>query len=53
LEKLEGATIDYLLIADSETLMERDSNNNREKVLLAAVWVEGVRLLDNLILTNE
>lgn len=53
LEKLEGATIDYLLIADSETLMETDSNNNREKVLLAAVWVEGVRLLDNLILTNE
>ncbi|MFN9495476.1 MAG: pantoate--beta-alanine ligase, partial [Bacteroidota bacterium] len=53
LEKLEGATIDYLLIADSETLMERDSNNNREKVLLAAVWVEGVRLLDNIILTNE
>jgi pantoate--beta-alanine ligase len=51
LEKLEGATIDYLLIADSETLMETDSNNNREKVLLAAVWVEGVRLLDNILLS--
>jgi pantoate--beta-alanine ligase len=46
------AKIDYLIIVDAVTLLPVGDNSNSEKVLLVAVWVEGVRLLDNILLTN-
>lgn len=44
----KGFTIDYLKIADAETLVETDNWDGELKiVVLTAVFIEGVRLIDN------
>ncbi len=50
LQELPDATIDYLLVADSKTLETEEERKTNPRVILIAVWVEGVRLLDNILL---
>ena len=43
--------IDYIEICDANTLMPLTEDNSKTKmVALAAAFIEGVRLIDNLIL---
>lgn len=44
-----GFKVDYLVIAD-ENLNLIEHHNNKKTVCLTAVWIEGIRLIDNLIL---
>lgn len=48
----EGMTIDYLELRDSETLSPVSTIGDRPARLLAAVRLSGVRLIDNLSVTN-
>ncbi len=50
IEKVEGTKIDYLNIVDKNTLENLDYID-KEGLIAMAVWVEGVRLIDNRELT--
>jgi len=51
-KELPDAQVDYLIVADAETLQPLTDRDNRPAVLLIAVWLEGVRLLDNIVLMS-
>jgi pantoate--beta-alanine ligase len=54
LKESDGITLEYLEICDPETLKDiQVSNKKGQFVALAAVWVEGVRLIDNIIIKLE
>ena len=42
--------IDYIEVCDAETLMPVSSINNKPLVALAAAFIDGVRLIDNILL---
>lgn len=47
----EGFTIEYLAICAAETLKKKTEHHPTEKyVVITAVWLEGIRLIDNMIL---
>jgi pantoate--beta-alanine ligase len=48
--KNENAKIDYLVVAEKDTLRGVETYENKKLVVLTAVNYEGVRLLDNIIL---
>lgn len=48
--KNENAKIDYLVVAEKDTLKGVETYENKKLVVLTAVNYEGVRLLDNIIL---
>lgn len=50
LEKLSGIELEYLEILDSKTLKKPNSLVDKPLVALIAAWIEGVRLIDNMIL---
>jgi pantoate--beta-alanine ligase len=50
LKELPNARIDYLIAVDTKDLSIATEWNEQQLVLLIAVWVEGVRLLDNILL---
>lgn len=50
LKELPDARIDYLIAVDTKDLSIATEWNEQQLVLLIAVWVEGVRLLDNILL---
>lgn len=49
--KCDNAKLDYLVVAETDTLKEVKTYENKKLVALTAVNYEGVRLLDNMILT--
>lgn len=53
MQHLPDAKIDYLQVVDANSLNHSTQNTASEKVLLTAVWVNGVRLLDNILLTHK
>jgi len=51
-DKIEGIELEYFEIVDINTLMKPEGKNKKENLIaLAAVWVEGIRLIDNLVLS--
>ena len=51
LENSPGVTVEYFAICDAETLKPIDAFvNTRPAVALVAAWVDGVRLIDNVLL---
>ena len=51
-DKIEGIELEYFEIVDIKTLMKPEGKNKKENLIaLAAVWVEGIRLIDNLVLS--
>jgi pantoate--beta-alanine ligase len=48
IEQAEGAEIEYFSIADADTLLPPDTTT-KKMIILAAVWIDGVRLIDNLV----
>jgi pantoate--beta-alanine ligase len=48
--KNENAKLDYLVVAEKDTLRGVETYENKKLVVLTAVNYEGVRLLDNIIL---
>lgn len=49
-----GFTIDYVEIADAHTLKPTDAwQENQELVALVAAYINGVRLIDNMLLNRE
>ena len=48
--KNENAKLDYLVVAEKDTLKGVETYENKKLVILIAVNYEGVRLLDNIIL---
>jgi pantoate--beta-alanine ligase len=48
--KNENAKLDYLVVAEKDTLKGVETYENKKLVVLTAVNYEGVRLLDNIIL---
>ncbi len=51
--KQAGFLIDYIVLADRDTLeILNDFDNTKRMILLAAVFLEGIRLIDNLRLAN-
>lgn len=53
LKELPDAGIDYLLSADIHTLKEITPTQDSPAVILTAIWVEGVRLLDNILVGSK
>jgi pantoate--beta-alanine ligase len=52
-ESIEGLTVEYFEIVDRDTLMKPTGKQKKENLIaLCAAWVEGVRLIDNLILSE-
>ena len=49
--KYDNAKLDYLVVAETDTLKGVETYENKKLVALTAVNYEGVRLLDNIILT--
>jgi pantothenate synthetase len=49
--KSEGFDVDYVEIADGETLCPVNKLDNRKVIGLIAATLDGVRLIDNLELT--
>lgn len=50
----QGFKVDYVEIADAATLQPADSRNEQTPlVALAAVFIDGIRLIDNLLLADE
>jgi pantoate--beta-alanine ligase len=45
-----GFVVDYIEVADAETLEVLSEWNNRPKVILAAAIIDDVRLIDNLVM---
>ncbi len=43
-----GFQVDYLVVCDCDDLQRSSADNNHQRVILVAVWLSGVRLLDNL-----
>lgn len=48
IEKDQAFKVEYLEIVDKESLMPSDTKENL--IVLCAVWLEGIRLIDNMIL---
>lgn len=48
IEKLEGTKVEYFEIVDQASLLPSKTKENL--IVLCAVWLEGVRLIDNMIL---
>lgn len=46
----KGLQVEYLMLADKNTLQPVESFSDRPQVLLAAAWLDGVRLIDNTFL---
>lgn len=54
LKESDGITFEYLEICDPQTLKPIQApNNDGQLVALTAVWVEGVRLIDNILFKLE
>lgn len=52
-ESIEGLTVEYFEIVDRDTLMKPTGKQKKENLIaLCAAWVESVRLIDNLILSE-
>lgn len=49
LEK-KGFKVEYLMLADAQTLQPAENFTAESQVLLTAVWLDGVRLIDNILL---
>ncbi len=50
---IEGLTVEYIALCESSTLKEVNHIDfSKQHVALVAAWVEGVRLIDNMILNN-
>jgi len=53
LENSPGVDVEYVALCDARNLEPLDpTNGNHAAVALIAAWVEGVRLIDNLLLEN-
>ena len=53
LSDTEGLTVEYFALCESSTLKEVNHIDfSKQHVALVAAWVEGVRLIDNMILNN-
>jgi len=51
-DKIEGIKLEYFEIVDKDTLMKPDKKKGKENLIaLMAAWVDGVRLIDNMILS--
>lgn len=51
LQQAEGVHLEYFALCNRETLLDADEDTPPEKlVALVAAWVEGVRLIDNVVL---
>lgn len=50
LQKINGIELEYLEILNSETLKPPTNADKTPMVALVAAWIEGVRLIDNMIL---
>jgi len=51
-EKIEGIDLEYFEIVDKNTLMKPTGKNKKENLIaLLAAWVDGVRLIDNMVLS--
>ncbi|MCB0536293.1 MAG: pantoate--beta-alanine ligase [Bacteroidetes bacterium] len=50
IEKLDGTEVEYFEIVDAKTLTKTDINAKKNLIALTAVWYEGIRLIDNMIL---
>lgn len=53
IERLEanpGIRVEYFTIFNADDFTPADGTQNRQLVALAAIWVDGVRLIDNLLL---
>lgn len=50
----EGISLEYFAICDRDTLLEADESTPPDNlVALVAGWVDGVRLIDNMLLTGD
>lgn len=53
LRHAEGVTLEYFAICDRRTLMPaEEADQDSDLVVLVAAWVDGVRLIDNTLLTS-
>ena len=50
ISKFQNAKLDYLIVAETETLKETKQHKDQKIIALVAIDYEGVRLLDNMIL---
>jgi pantothenate synthetase len=50
IRKFKNAKLDYLIVAETETLRETKQYKDQQIIALIAINYEGVRLLDNMIL---
>lgn len=51
-DSLEGLKLEYFEVVDRDTLMKPEGKNKKDNLIaLVAAWVEGVRLIDNKILS--
>lgn len=50
ISKFQNAKLDYLIVAETETLKETKQHKDQKIIALVALDYEGVRLLDNMIL---
>ncbi len=46
-----GLEVEYLMLAHAENLQPEDDFKDHPQILIVAAWLEGVRLIDNLLLT--
>lgn len=54
LRDAEGITLEYFKICDRDTLLEADESGPMDNlVAVLAAWVDGVRLIDNILLTEH
>lgn len=50
IETLNGTKVEYFEIVDATTLEDTDFDNKKNLIALTAVWYDGIRLIDNMIL---
>jgi len=51
IEQAEGVRLEYFALCDRDTLLDAGEETPPEKlVALVAAWVDGVRLIDNMVL---
>jgi len=51
--KEQGIEVEYLMLADAHTLKPAKVFSESNQVLLIAAWLEGIRLIDNILLKND
>ncbi len=51
-DKIEEINLEYFEIVDKDTLMKPDKKKGKENLIaLLAAWIDGVRLIDNMVLS--